>query len=113
MERMGHASARAALIYQHATREHDEAITAAMTGGGGGSPGTRKGGAFHELARRDGWTALAAASALAILGSACGNTPSRSNGGKLAARQAPGHRRRSASSSTGFRTRITSVFTMR
>jgi putative hydroxymethylpyrimidine transport system substrate-binding protein len=32
--------------------------------------------------RRYGWTALAAASALAILASACGNTPSRSNGGQ-------------------------------
>jgi integrase len=30
MERMGHSSARAALIYQHATRERDEAIAAAM-----------------------------------------------------------------------------------
>jgi hypothetical protein len=30
MERMGHASARAALIYQHATRERDEAIAAGM-----------------------------------------------------------------------------------
>jgi hypothetical protein len=26
MERMGHASARAALIYQHAAQERDEAI---------------------------------------------------------------------------------------
>jgi integrase len=30
MERMGHSSTRAALIYQHATRERDEAIAAAM-----------------------------------------------------------------------------------
>jgi len=30
MERMGHSSSRAALIYQHATRERDEAIAAAM-----------------------------------------------------------------------------------
>lgn len=30
MERMGHSSARAALIYQHATRERDEAIAAGM-----------------------------------------------------------------------------------
>jgi hypothetical protein len=30
MERMGHSSPRAALIYQHATRERDEAIAAAM-----------------------------------------------------------------------------------
>jgi integrase len=30
MERMGHTSARAALIYQHATRERDEVIAAAM-----------------------------------------------------------------------------------
>jgi integrase len=30
MERMGHTSTRAALIYQHATRERDEAIAAAM-----------------------------------------------------------------------------------
>ncbi len=30
MERMGHTSARAALIYQHATRERDEAIAAGM-----------------------------------------------------------------------------------
>ena len=29
MERMGHTSTRAALIYQHATRERDEAIAAA------------------------------------------------------------------------------------
>ena len=28
MERMGHSSARAALIYQHATQERDEAIAA-------------------------------------------------------------------------------------
>jgi integrase len=31
MVRMGHASARAALIYQHATRERDEAIAAAVS----------------------------------------------------------------------------------
>jgi integrase len=30
MERMGHTSTRAALIYQHATRERDEAIAVAM-----------------------------------------------------------------------------------
>jgi hypothetical protein len=30
MERMGHSSARAALIYQHATRDRDEAIAEAM-----------------------------------------------------------------------------------
>ena len=30
MERMGHTSSRAALIYQHATRERDEEIAAAM-----------------------------------------------------------------------------------
>jgi hypothetical protein len=30
MERMGHSSPRAALIYQHATREGDQAIAAAM-----------------------------------------------------------------------------------
>jgi hypothetical protein len=30
MERMGHSSSRAALIYQHATRERDEAIAAGM-----------------------------------------------------------------------------------
>jgi integrase len=30
MERMGHSSARAALIYLHATRERDEAIAAGM-----------------------------------------------------------------------------------
>jgi hypothetical protein len=30
MERMGHSSPRAALIYQHATRERDQAIAAAM-----------------------------------------------------------------------------------
>jgi integrase len=30
MERMGHSTARAALIYQHATRERDEAIAAGM-----------------------------------------------------------------------------------
>jgi hypothetical protein len=30
MERMGHTSARAALIYQHATQERDEAIAAGM-----------------------------------------------------------------------------------
>jgi integrase len=30
MERMGHSSTRAALIYQHATRDRDEAIAAAM-----------------------------------------------------------------------------------
>jgi hypothetical protein len=30
MERMGHSTTRAALIYQHATRERDEAIAAAM-----------------------------------------------------------------------------------
>jgi hypothetical protein len=29
-ERMGHSSPRAALIYQHATRDRDEAIAAAM-----------------------------------------------------------------------------------
>jgi integrase len=31
MVRMGYASARAALIYQHATRERDEAIAAALS----------------------------------------------------------------------------------
>ena len=30
MERMGHSSSRAALIYQHATQERDEAIAAGM-----------------------------------------------------------------------------------
>ena len=30
MERMGHSSTRAALIYQHATRERDQAIATAM-----------------------------------------------------------------------------------
>ena len=30
MERMGHSSTRAALIYLHATRERDEAIAAGM-----------------------------------------------------------------------------------
>ena len=30
MERMGHSSPRAALIYQHATRDRDEAIAAAI-----------------------------------------------------------------------------------
>jgi hypothetical protein len=30
MERMGHSSARAALIYQHATRERDQKIAAGM-----------------------------------------------------------------------------------
>ena len=30
MERMGHSSTRTALIYQHATRQRDEAIAAAM-----------------------------------------------------------------------------------
>ena len=30
MERMGHTSSRAALIYQHATRERDEEIAAGM-----------------------------------------------------------------------------------
>jgi len=30
MERMGHASSRAALIYQHATRQRDQAIAAGM-----------------------------------------------------------------------------------
>jgi len=30
MERMGHSSTRAAMIYQHATRERDQAIAAAM-----------------------------------------------------------------------------------
>ena len=30
MERVGHSSPRATLIYQHATRERDEAIAAAM-----------------------------------------------------------------------------------
>jgi integrase len=31
MARMGHASSRAALIYQHATRERDAAIAAALS----------------------------------------------------------------------------------
>ena len=30
MERMGHSSSRAALIYQHATQERDEVIAAGM-----------------------------------------------------------------------------------
>jgi hypothetical protein len=30
MERMGHSSSRAALIYQHRTMQHDEAIADAM-----------------------------------------------------------------------------------
>jgi integrase len=33
MERMGHSSTRAALIYQHATRERDDVIAAAIGGG--------------------------------------------------------------------------------
>lgn len=32
MARLGHASPRAALIYQHATDGHDRAIAAALTG---------------------------------------------------------------------------------
>jgi integrase len=49
MERMGHSSARAALIYQHATHERDEAIAAGMgkllrqarrTNAAGGAAGT-------------------------------------------------------------------------
>jgi hypothetical protein len=49
MERMGHSSARAALIYQHATQERDEAIAAGMgkllrqarrTNAAGGAAGT-------------------------------------------------------------------------
>jgi integrase len=35
MERMGHSSTRAAMIYQHATRERDEAIATAMGQGHG------------------------------------------------------------------------------
>lgn len=31
MQRMGHASARAALIYQHATRERDRAIADSLS----------------------------------------------------------------------------------
>jgi hypothetical protein len=31
MSRMGHASARAALIYQHATRERDQAIADSLS----------------------------------------------------------------------------------
>ncbi len=54
MERMGHSSARAALIYQHATRERDEAIAAGMgkmltqarrhaqSGGGSGTQRARR-----------------------------------------------------------------------
>jgi len=30
MERMGHSNSRAALIYQHASRDHDQAIAAAL-----------------------------------------------------------------------------------
>jgi hypothetical protein len=39
MERMGHSSSRAAMIYQHASRERDEAIAAAM---GSALAGARK-----------------------------------------------------------------------
>ncbi len=51
MERMGHASPRAALIYQHATRERDEVIASAMgeafvsarrKGAGSGRSGTQR-----------------------------------------------------------------------
>jgi integrase len=46
MERMGHSSARAALIYQHATKERDEAIAAAWAScyaRRGARPGLRRG----------------------------------------------------------------------
>ena len=51
MERMGHSSSRAALIYLHATRERDERIAAGMgklltdarrTGKRGGRSGTQR-----------------------------------------------------------------------
>jgi integrase len=56
MERMGHSSTRAALIYQHATRERDEAIARAMgellaTARG---KGTAKGRSGTQRARRKG-----------------------------------------------------------
>ena len=63
MERMGHTSTRAALIYQDATRERDEAIAAAMgrcspRSGGRAPPGadrarmgTKEGDGFLMAAR--------------------------------------------------------------
>jgi hypothetical protein len=49
MERMGHSSTRAALIYQHATRKRDEAIATAM--GELFATARRKGRAKGRLAR--------------------------------------------------------------
>jgi integrase len=56
MERMGHSSPRAALIYQHATRERDETIAAAMGEVFASSrrKGTAKGRSGTQRARRKG-----------------------------------------------------------
>jgi len=43
MERMGHSSSRAALIYQHASRDRDEAIAAALGGVADGRKPARRG----------------------------------------------------------------------
>jgi hypothetical protein len=48
MERMGHTNTRAAMIYQHATRERDEAIAAA---GGGARLGPAEGCCQEPIAR--------------------------------------------------------------
>lgn len=49
MERMGHSSTRAAMIYQHATRERDQAISAAM---GAALTQAQKGSAKHRSGTR-------------------------------------------------------------
>jgi hypothetical protein len=52
MERMGHSSSRAAMIYQHASRDRDEAIAAAMgTALTAARKGTRKSRSGTQRAR--------------------------------------------------------------
>jgi integrase len=53
MTRMGHASSRAALIYQHATRDRDAAIAAALSDLVTGASDTDKPGAVPLLRPRD------------------------------------------------------------
>jgi hypothetical protein len=52
-ERMGHSSTRAAMIYQHATREPDEAIATTM-GGADPSPRGERQGHRHATGTREG-----------------------------------------------------------
>jgi hypothetical protein len=58
MERMGHSSSRAAMIYQHASRERDEAIAAAMGSALAGARKKAAGPSIGHAAGTRGWESI-------------------------------------------------------